>query len=174
VRIGLPREKKWDDILQKLSHPTVRNDRYAEIETDLSDGGSDMIMALGYMPKTPLIDPGIMTNTFDHIYQHGGMRSFISWSLGKGALTAARLGEQQKAIDILCNDTFGAHFLKNGHVQRAKEPLACPAYLPANSAFMAAAGLMIAGWDGSPNINAPGFPQDGTWKVRWEGLNKLP
>jgi len=174
VRIGLPREKKWDDILQKLSRPTVRNDRYAEIETDLSDGGSDMIMALGYMPKTPLIDPGIMTNTFDHIYQHGGMRSFISWSLGKGALTAARLGEQQKAIDILCNDTFGAHFLKNGHVQRAKEPLTCPAYLPANSAFMAAAGLMIAGWDGSPNINAPGFPQDGTWKVRWEGLNKLP
>lgn len=174
VRMGLPREKKWDDILQKLSRPTVRNDRYAEIETDPSDGGSDMIMALGYMPKTPLIDPRIMTNTFDKIYQRGGMRSFISWSLGKGALTAARLGEQQKAIDILCNDTFGAHFLKNGHVQRAKEPLTCPAYLPANSAFMAAAGLMIAGWDGSPNINAPGFPQDGTWKVRWEGLNKLP
>ncbi|WP_448701389.1 hypothetical protein ACFGVR_04305 [Mucilaginibacter sp. AW1-3] len=174
VRTGLPRDKKWDDILQKLARPTVRNDRYAEIETDPGDGGSDMIMALGYLPQTPMIDPKIMATTFDKIYERGGMRSFISWSLGKGALTAARLGEQQKAIDILCNDTFGAHFLNNGHVQRAKEPLTCPAYLPANSAFMAAAGLMIVGWDSGPNINAPGFPKDGSWNVKWEGLNKLP
>lgn len=174
VRLGLPREPKWDDILQKLSRPTVSNGKYLEIETEPSGGGSDMIMALGYLPQTPMIDPKIMANTFDNIYQRGGMRSFISWSLGKGALTAARLGEQQKAIDILCNDTFGAHFLKNGHVQRAKEPLTCPAYLPANSAFMVAGGLMIAGWDGSPNVNAPGFPQDGSWVVKSEGLNKLP
>jgi len=174
VRMGLPRDAKWDDILQKLSRPTVSNGRYLEIETEPSGGGSDMIMALGYMPQTPMIDPKIMASTFDNIYQRGGMRSFISWSLGKGALTAARLGEQERAVNILCNDTFGAHFLKNGHVQRAKEPLTCPAYLPANSAFMAAAGLMVAGWDGGPNKNAPGFPQDGSWHVRSEGLNKLP
>ncbi|PTQ99534.1 hypothetical protein C8P68_102358 [Mucilaginibacter yixingensis] len=174
VRMGLPRDAKWDDILQKLSRPTVSNGKYLEIETEPSGGGSDMIMALGYMPQTPMIDPKIMANTFDNIYQRGSMRSFISWSLGKGALTAARLGEQEKAVNILCNDTFGAHFLKNGHVQRAKEPLTCPAYLPANSAFMAAAGLMVAGWDGGPKENAPGFPQDGSWHVRSEGLNKLP
>ncbi|MEI6948069.1 hypothetical protein V9K67_12800 [Paraflavisolibacter sp. H34] len=174
VRMGLPRQPKWDDILNKLSRPTISNDKYLEIETEPSGGGSDMIMALGYLPQTPMIDPKIMANTFNAIYQRGGMRSFISWSLGKGALTAARLGERQKAIDILCNDTFGAHFLKNGHVQRAKEPLTCPAYLPANSAFMAAAGLMIAGWEGGPDSNAPGFPQDGSWTVKWEGLNKLP
>jgi hypothetical protein len=33
---------------------------------------------------------------------------------------------------------------------------------------------MIAGWDGAPKVNAPGFPQDGTWSVKWEGLNPMP
>ncbi|MES2275738.1 MAG: hypothetical protein V4592_06940 [Bacteroidota bacterium] len=173
-RLGMPRDKHWDDILAKLARPTIRNGKYAELETDPGSGGSDQIMALGYLPKTPMIDEQVMAQTFNSIYDRGGLRSFISWSLGKGALTAARLGEQQKAVNILCNDIFGAKFLKNGHVQRAKEPLACPAYLPANSAFMAAAALMAGGWDGAPNINAPGFPQDGTWHVRAEGLNKLP
>jgi hypothetical protein len=173
-RLGLSRDKHWDDILAKLARPTIRNDKYAELETDPGDGGSDMIMALGYLPKTPMIDDKVMTTTFDAIYHRGGLKSFISWSLGKGAMTAARIGEPDKAINILCNDIFGAKFLKNGHVQRAKEPLACPAYLPANSAFMAAAGLMAGGWDGAPNINAPGFPQDGSWRVKVEGMNKLP
>jgi hypothetical protein len=33
---------------------------------------------------------------------------------------------------------------------------------------------MAAGWDAAPALHAPGFPQDGTWHVRWEGLNKMP
>lgn len=173
-RLGMPRDKHWDDILAKLSRPAIHNGRYAELETEPGNGGSDQIMALGYLPKTPMIDEKVMAETFNSIYDKGGLRGFISWSLGKGALTAARLNEPDKAVSILANDRFGALFLKNGHVQRAKEPLACPAYLPANSAFMAAAGLMAAGWDGAPNINAPGFPQDGNWVVRVEGMNKLP
>ena len=40
--------------------------------------------------------------------------------------------------------------------------------------FLEAIGLMAAGWDGAPEENAPGFPQDGTWKVRVENLQKLP
>jgi hypothetical protein len=32
---------------------------------------------------------------------------------------------------------------------------------------------MCAGWDGSTIAN-PGFPKDGKWKVRWEGLKKMP
>jgi len=77
-------------------------------------------------------------------------------------------------VDIICNDANNARFLKNGHVQRAKEPLGCPAYLPVNSSFLSAVALMAAGWDGAPHVNAPGFPQDGTWKVKWEGLEPLP
>ena len=32
---------------------------------------------------------------------------------------------------------------------------------------------MCAGWDGC-EVKNPGFPQDGTWDVRWEGLQPMP
>ena len=35
-------------------------------------------------------------------------------------------------------------------------------------------GLMAGGWDGAPAGEAPGFPRDGTWTVRAEGLNQMP
>ena len=180
VRSGMSRNEHWDEVLKKLSRPAIKDGKYLEMETDPDmydrKGGysSAMLMSLGYLPQTPLIDPKVMQNTFNTIYQRNGLKSFVSWSLGKGAMTAARLGDQNKAIDILCNTLPGAVFLKNGHVQRAKEPLACPAYLPANSAFLAAVALMAAGWDDGPEYNAPGFPQDGTWTVKVEKMNKLP
>lgn len=179
-RLGMQPDNHWNDILEKLARPAVQDGKYLELETDPgmynNKGGfaSDMIMALGYLPKTPMIDSATMARTFDAVYQRNGLKSFISWSLGKGALTAARLGKRREATDILCNDIMGARFLPNGHVQRAKEPLTCPAYLPANAAFMAAAALMAGGWDGAPNGKAPGFPQDGNWHVRVENLNRLP
>ena len=179
-RLGMPRDAHWDDVLSKLSKLTISGGKYVEMETDPEmysrPGGfsSAMLMALGYLPQTPMIDKEIMRHTFDAIYERNGLKSFVSWSLGKGAMTAARLGECKRAVDILCNDARGAVFLKNGHVQRAKEPLGCAAYLPANSAFLAAVELMAGGWDGAPEKNAPGFPDDGSWKVRVEGLNRLP
>jgi hypothetical protein len=178
--MGMTRNAHWDEVLKKLAHPTIKDDKYLEMETDPDmynrKGGfsSAMLMSLGQLPQTPLIDPKIMSNTFNAIYERNGLKSFVSWSLGKGAMTAARLGEQDKAVDILCNTLPGAVFLKNGHVQRAKEPLACPAYLPANSAFLAAVALMAAGWDNGPETNAPGFPQNGNWHIRVENVNKLP
>ena len=48
-------------------------------------------------------------------------------------------------------------------------------YLPAYGALLSAVAMMAAGWDGSPaGQSAPGFPQDGSWKVRSEGLHRLP
>jgi hypothetical protein len=32
--------------------------------------------------------------------------------------------------------------------------------------------MMAAGWDGGPERHAPGFPDDGSWVVNWQGLNK--
>jgi len=180
VRMGMKRDSKWDDILSKLSRLTIQDGKYVEIETDptmYSRNGSfssAMIMALGYLPQTPMVDQKIMQNTFQAIVKRNGIPSFVSWSLGKGALTAARLGDQQTAVDIVCNDAPNARFNKSGYVQRPKEALGCPAYLPVNSSFLAAVGLMAAGWGETSQINAPGFPHDGKWNVRVENLQKLP
>jgi protein-glucosylgalactosylhydroxylysine glucosidase len=37
-----------------------------------------------------------------------------------------------------------------------------------------AVALMAAGWDGAPSRPAPGFPADGRWSVRSEGLVRAP
>jgi len=39
--------------------------------------------------------------------------------------------------------------------------------------LLAAVAMMCAGYDGCKTIN-PGFPKNGKWKVRWEGLKKMP
>lgn len=179
-RLSMKRDALWDDILNKLSDMPVMDGKYLEIETD-SDmysrkGGfpSNMIMALGFLPKTKMVDEEIMKNTLDAIVERNGIPSFVSWTMGKGAIAAARLGNQKVAIDIVCNDAPKAKFNKSGYVLRPKEGINNPAYLPVNSSFLAAIGLMAGGWDNSPEINAPGFPQDGKWQVKVENIQKLP
>ena len=61
------------------------------------------------------------------------------------------------------------------------------AYLPGNGGLLYAVAMMAAGWGwpspspsgfgvthGAPTNHAPGFPQDGSWVVRWEGLQQAP
>ncbi len=62
-------------------------------------------------------------------------------------------------------------YLPNGHNPQGG-PL--PLYLPGSDSLLYATTLMAAGWDGAPKVNAPGFPQDGQWTVRWEGLKPAP
>jgi len=46
-------------------------------------------------------------------------------------------------------------------------------YFPSNGGLLLAVGMMAAGWDGQGGAQ-PGFPADGTWTVRSEGLSPLP
>ncbi|HWA26013.1 MAG TPA: hypothetical protein VG734_10145 [Lacunisphaera sp.] len=181
-RLGLAPDPKWADVLAKLSKlPVSPEGYYVEIETfpDIysKEGGAptSMLMALGFMPPTEMVDVETMRKTFHEVTRrNGGVDSWVSWAYGQGALTAARLNEPQTAIDILCNPRPAARFMTNGHVRRPKEPDNCPAYLPVNSAFLLAVATMAGGWDGAPEGNAPGFPRDGKWVVRSEGLSRMP
>jgi hypothetical protein len=75
------------------------------------------------------------------------------------------------AVDALLRDTPKNHFAINGHnYQRPGLPL----YLPGNGGLLYASAMMAAGWDGAPNRHAPGFPNNGRWTVRWEGLRPAP
>jgi hypothetical protein len=49
----------------------------------------------------------------------------------------------------------------------------CP-YLPGNGGLLYAVAMMAADWDHAPDRPAPGFPNDGNWTVKWEGLKKAP
>ena len=84
------------------------------------------------------------------------------------AMTAARLGEPELAIDALLLDTPKNHYAANGHnYQRPNLPL----YLPGNGGLLFAIAMMAAGWTDSPKRSAPGFPNDGSWKLRAEGFS---
>ncbi|HTZ19283.1 MAG TPA: hypothetical protein VMC06_00240 [Opitutaceae bacterium] len=181
ARLGLEPEPHWADILQKLSKLPVSDGKYLEIETEPnlytnSRGGlpTTMMLSLGYLPKTDFVDLETARRTFAEINRRNGPDRWVSWQLGQGALSAARLGEPGLAVHMLTNASAATRFMPSGHVRRPKEPNGCVTYLPVNSSLLAAAGLMIAGWDGAPKVNAPGFPQDGTWSVKWEGLNPMP
>ncbi|HVS52069.1 MAG TPA: hypothetical protein VHD62_06905 [Opitutaceae bacterium] len=180
ARLGLAPEPKWADILQKLSPLPVSDGKYLEIETEPGiyerRGGlpTTMLLALGYLPQTDFVDVETARRTFAEVNRRNGPDHWASWQLGQGALTAARFGEAELAVRILTNPSPAARFMPSGYVRRPKEPNGCVAYLPVNSSLLLAAGLMAAGWDGAPKVNAPGFPQDGTWSVRVEGLNRMP
>ncbi len=181
-RLGLTPEPKWADVLAKLSPlPVSPEGFYVEIETQPDiyqhQGGAptSMLMALGFMPKTDVVDRDTMRRTFHEVLRrNGGPTAWVSWAYGQGALTATRLGEPQTAVEILCNPAPAARFMTNGHVRRPKEPDNCPAYLPVNAAMLLAVGTMAGGWDGAPAGEAPGFPKENGWVVRAEGLNRMP
>ena len=87
------------------------------------------------------------------------------------AMTAARIGEPGIAVDALMMDSPRNRYLPNGHNYLHN---GLPVYLTGNGSLLAAAAMMAGGWDGAPDRNAPGFPDDGGWSVRWEGLRPMP
>ncbi|MCX7009651.1 MAG: hypothetical protein NTY53_20800, partial [Kiritimatiellaeota bacterium] len=78
---------------------------------------------------------------------------------------AARVGEPRIAIEALLKDTARNRFDERGINLGGP----CP-YLPGNGGLLYAIAMMAAGWSGAPNKPVPGFPDDGSWTVKWEGL----
>ena len=178
-RLGLPRDLKWDDVLQHLSTLPVADGKYLFTESTpdsftnpkwVTDHPS-VVNALGMLPG-PTVDPAIMRNTLDWIWQNWNWPDTWGWDYPALAMCAARVGEPDRAVDALLLDTPKNHYQTDGHVfQRAAD---LPLYLPANGGLLTAVAMMAAGWDGAPHRNAPGFPNNGQWTVRWEKLKPLP
>lgn len=45
--------------------------------------------------------------------------------------------------------------------------------MPGNAGFLLAVAYCVAGWQGSTG-DTPGFPNDGSWAVKHEGLMRAP
>ncbi|WP_328551051.1 ribulokinase [Streptomyces sp. NBC_00358] len=86
-------------------------------------------------------------------------------------MTATRLGRPGLAVDARLMETGKNHYQPIGHCPQIGSLL--PLYLPANGALMTAVSLMAAGGDGH-GVSTPGFPDDGTWNLRDEGLLPWP
>jgi hypothetical protein len=127
-------------------------------------------MALGFLPGKR-IDADIMQHTLSRVMKSWNWDTTWGWDYPMIALTAARVGKPETAIDALMLDVPKNRYLANGHNHQDDR---LPIYLPGNGGLLTAVAMMAAGWDGAPERHAPGFPDNGQWQVRWENLHKLP
>ena len=140
-----------------------------------SHGGRPALLeAKGWMPGT-IVDDQIMRRTLHKVVETQDQWSLWGTDGPMIAMTAARLGEPQLAIKALLMNIRKPGeqnlYLVNGNNYMGAH---LPVYLPGNGGLLAAVAMMAAGWDGCPDRDAPGFPDDGQWVVQWENLHKMP
>jgi hypothetical protein len=177
-RLGLPRDQKWDDVLEHLAKPPVADGKYLFTETTPDSYTNPkwnadhpaVLGAFSFVPG-PEIDVPTMRNTFAWIWKNWNWPGTWGWDYPLMAMTAARLGEPDRAVDALLLDTPKNHYGPEGQVYQRP---GLSVYLPANGGLLYAVALMAAGWDGAPKRNAPGFPDNGQWDVRYENLRPAP
>ena len=177
-RLNLPRDTKWDDVMAKLSALPQQNGVYLAAESapdsytnpkDKTDHPSQLA-AFGMMPYSNKLDTAVMRKTFNLIWADWTWSHTWGWDFPMTAMTATRLNMPEKAIDALFMPVTTNTYLNNGHNYQDDR---LTIYLPGNGGLLTAVAMMCAGWDGCTTVN-PGFPKNGQWKVRWEGLQKMP
>lgn len=177
-RLGLAPKKKWDEVLLKLSVPAQAEGIYLAAESTPDSYTNQryttdhpaVLGTFGYLPGSPLTDTLVMKKTFDYIWDHWQWNKTWGWDFPLTAMTATRLGMPGKALDALFMNIEKNTYLANGHNYQDKR---LRLYLPGNGGVLSAVAMMCAGFDGS-KTDLPGFPKDGSWKVRWENLAPMP
>ncbi|MBR1400904.1 MAG: hypothetical protein IJ562_04845 [Prevotella sp.] len=178
-RMQQPRNKQWDKIINLLSPLTYNSDKlYLAAETapdtykDIRFTSDHMAVlgAIGILPKCRLVENEYMQHTLDWVWENWNWNKTWGWDYPMTAMCAARLGDREKAVGALLMNNRTNTYLVSGHNYQDDR---LRLYLPGNGGLLTAIALMCAGWDGCSDHN-PGFPDDGTWDVRWEGLHRLP
>ncbi|HWI92950.1 MAG TPA: hypothetical protein VNT20_16850 [Flavisolibacter sp.] len=177
-RLNLPRNNKWDDVLNLLSPLPVQNNKYLFTESatdsysnpEFKTDHPSVLAALGVMPSTGQVNASIMKNTFNWIWANWTWDKTWGWDFPMTAMSATRLGMPNKAIDALLMKIHTNTYLPNGNNYQDDR---LRLYLPGNGGLLTAIAMMVGGYDGS-NQSLPGIPKNGKWKVKWEGLKKMP
>ena len=96
----------------------------------------------------------------------GSLHCLGSWDFPMLAMSAARNGETEKAVEWLLHPLF--QFDDVGMpVGGVRVPTP---YFPGSGALLYAVAMMAGGWDGS-KVTAPGFPSQ-DWEIRVEDISK--
>jgi hypothetical protein len=163
-RMGLPADPKWTDVLTRLSPLPVQDGLYL-MQEDMPDTYTKwawehpaLLGAYGAQPGYG-VDMETMRRTLKKVMQVWDWDRCWGWDFPMAAMTAAKLGEGELAVKALLIDSPKNRYHPNGHVYQRPN---LTAYLPANGGLLGAVAMMAM----SPN----GFPSDGKWHVRAEGI----
>jgi hypothetical protein len=166
------RVPEWDRVIERLSPLPVHDGLYigAESGPDFWQANRkdhpSFLAAYGVLPGD-MVDRETMRRTFHKTLDTWPWSGGWGWDCGMAAMTATRLEEPEQAVECLLRDTEKNRFSPNGHSTSF-----LPCYLPANGSLLAALAIMTAGWEGGRS-DAAGFPKNGKWQVKSEGLRPM-
>ena len=176
-RLGMKPKENWQKVIDNLSPLPMKDGVYLATESAqdsytnpiyLTDHPA-VLATFGMLPQTPMLRVETMQKTFDKVWKIWNWNDTWGWDFPMVAMTATRLKMPQKAVDALMMNIKTNTYLPNGHnFQDARLRI----YMPGNGGLLTAVALMCAGYDGCKMPNS-GFPNDGTWKVKSEGLKKF-
>lgn len=178
-RLDMAPEPEWEKVLAQLAPFPSKDGLYLAAASAPDSYTNPRYMTDhptvlgidGFVPPDPQVDTAMLLRTFNKIWTSWSWEDTWGWDYPLVAMTATRLGQPEAAVDVLLKPVVKNTFLPNGHnYQRDNLRI----YLPGNGALLSAIAIMCAGWDGYTGPDAPGFPKNGKWKVRWEGLQKMP
>jgi hypothetical protein len=177
-RNGEERHPQWDELIGKLSPLAYRDSLYLASEDAVNtyedvrftSDHPAVLGALGILPSCELVHPDYMRKTLNWVWDNWNWNETWGWDYPMTAMSAARLGDPEKAVGALLMGKRTNTYLVNGHNYQDER---LRIYLPGNGGLLTAVAMMCAGWDGNEAPN-PGFPKDGKWDVRWEGLRPMP
>ncbi len=175
-RLGLPREPLWDEVASHLA-PLPEKDGLYIFSNFRSDtfitrtfDHVDNIGIAGMLPPFPGLDSATARRTVEEVGRNWNWDATWGWDFPWMAMAAARVGDPALAVEALLNPSRKNHYDERGICTGGPGP-----YLPGNGGLLYAVAMMAAGWDGAPaGKPAPGFPDDGSWVVKWEGLKQAP
>jgi hypothetical protein len=174
-RMGLKRVSHWDEVRNNLTPLPVVDGLYVhspewtDTYTRRNFEHPDPVGVLGMLPPVAGVDAATAARTVAKVWATWQWNRCWGWDFPWMAMAAARTGQPQIAVDALLSKSP-----RNGYdLQGINTGGPCP-YLPGNGGLLYAVALMAAGWEGAPERDAPGFPNDGNWTVKWEGLKRAP
>ena len=172
-RLGLERRAQWDEVCDKLAPLPMANGIYVRTDEPGTRHNSknyshpDGVGVYGMLPLTKGLDPEIAARTTRQIWESWQWERCWGWDFPWTAMSAARTGQPELAVDALLAEAGN----RNEYDETGLNQGGPCHYLPGNGGLLYAIAMMAAGWDGCESEHtAPGFPQDGSWTVRWEGL----
>ena len=173
-RLGLSekRTKKWKEVLSKMAPLPVADGVYTTYEgipdmwTKYTYEHPALTGVYGMLPGDG-VDLPTFKHTLEKVCKEWQFNRIWGWDFPMLAMAAARTGQPALAIDMLMHPSAGFQFDEHGLATGGPFP-----YFPSNGALLTAVAMMCGGWDGSEG-EAPGFPKDGSWTVRYEGFVPL-
>jgi len=175
-RMGLERNSRWDEVIKNLAELPVKDGLYLhspeweDTYTERNWEHPNIVGVWGMLPPQRDMDFDTAHRSLLKVWETWQWKRCWGWDFPWTAMAAARLGEPKMAVDALLLDAGTKnHYDERGVCTGGP----CP-YLPGNGGLLYAVAMMAAGWDGAPDKNAPGFPDDGSWVVHWEGLKPAP